>query len=534
MKNNIFKYIFFIFIIIIIVLTIYIINNQNNNQQEENEKATINAETTQVEQTLSIGIVGFDTLNPILSNNKYVQSISKIIYEPLININGNYELEDCIASEWAKTSETTYVIRLKENVRWANGGNCTAEDVLYTIDRLKEANTNNIYVYNVQYIIQADVIDTYTIKITLSKEVPFFEYNLNFPIMCKKYFGKENFQESEKSRTPLGTGKYLISEIQNNKIILKKNENYWNEKQNNVQIETIKINLYGSIGEMYNDFKLGKLDLVNTTNVNIEKYIGTVGYNKVEDVGREYDYLALNLENKVLSNIEVRQAINYAIDKNSIIASVYNGKYSLADFPLPNTNWLYQGNKESQYNPEKAKQILQDNGWEFKYNYWQKYVNYYTRRLRLNLVVNSSNSNRVQVAEMIKQQLEAIGIKVTIIQANDNQYNNYKTYKNYDMILCGTYIGTSPDLERYFAEGNLANFQNEEAKTIVAELRNITDKELLKEKYKRLYEIYANENPYISLYHSYDITAYSKNLAGGISANWYNMFYNINSWLKKQ
>lgn len=532
MKNNILKYIFFIFIIATVIFTIYTINNQEE-KKEENAQKISNQEETKTDQVLNLGIAEFDTMNPILSSNKYVQSISKIIYEPLISINSKYELENCIASEWAKTSETTYVIKLKENVRWSNGGACTAEDVLYTIDKLKEITTHNIYIYNVQYIIQAEIIDTYTIKITLSKEVPFFEYNLNFPIMCKKYFGEESFETSEKSKTPIGTGKYVISEIQESKIILTKSLNYWNKQKDETQIETIKINLYEAVGEMYNDFKLGKLDLVNTTNINIENYIGTIGYNKVEDIGREYDYLVFNMESKILSNSEVRQAINYAIDKNAIIASVYNGKYTASDFPIPNTSWLYQGNSESKYNIEKAKQILQDNGWEFKYNYWQKYVNYYTRKLNFNLVVDSSNLARVQVAEIIKQQLEAIGIKVTIIKANSNQYNNYKTYKNYDMILCGTYIGTSPNLERYFGDGNLANFNNEEAKTIINDLKNITNENLLKEKYKKLYEIYITENPYISLYHSYNITAYSKSLAGSISANWYNMFENISTWVKK-
>ena len=533
MKNNIFKYIFFIFILIVVIFTIHIINKKETNTPQENTQNTANREETKVEQILNLGIAGFDTMNPILSSNKYVQSISKIIYEPLISINNNYELECSIASEWAKTSETTYVIKLKENVKWSNGENCTAEDVRFTIDKLKETTNSNIYIYNVQYIIQAEVIDTYTIKITLSREVPFFEYNLNFPIMCKNYYGEENFQESEKTKTPLGTGKYIISEVQDSKITLTKNENYWNKEKDNPQIEKIKIILYESIGEMYNDFKLGKLDLINTTNVKIEDYIGTIGYHKVEDIGREYDYLAFNMENKVLSNLEVRQAINYAIDENAIIVSVYNGKYTAADFPLPNTNWLYQGTKKSKNDSERAKQILQENGWEFKYNYWQKYVNYYTRRLDFRLVVNASNQARVTVAEMIKQQLEAIGIKVTIIKATDNQYNNYKTYKNYDMILGGTNIGTSPDIERYFADGNLANYYNEEARTIIKDLKNITDKELQKEKYKRLYEIYAWDIPYISLYHSYDITAYSKNLAGSISANWYNMFYNISNWIKK-
>ncbi len=533
MKNNILKYIFFIFVIAISIYTIYAINNKDKTLKQGNTTDTVNQEKTQKEQILNLGIAGFDTINPILSSNKYVQSISKIIYEPLIEINKNYELEGCIASEWAKTSETTYVIKLKENVKWSNGENCTADDVLYTIDRLKEITSNNIYIYNVQYIIQAEVIDAYTIKITLSREVPFFEYNLNFPIMSKNYFGEENFMQSEKRNSAIGTGKYVISEMQNGKIILTKNENYWNKENSDPQLQTIKINLYESVGEMYNDFKLGKLDLINTNNIKIEDFIGTIGYNKVQDIGREYDYLALNTQNATLANTEVRQAISYAIDRNAIISSVYNGKYTEANFPLTNTNWLLQDVSQTQYDSEKAKQVLQDNGWEFKYNYWQKYVNYYTQRLSFRLIVNSQDERRVQVAELIKQQLEAIGIKINITKANDYLYNNYKNYKNYDMILCGSYIGTSPDLTKYFADGNLANYQNDEAKTIVNDLKNITDKDLLKEKYQRLYEIYSSENPYISLYYSYDITAYSKSLAGSISANWYNMFYDISNWTKK-
>lgn len=533
MKNNILKYIFFIFIIAISIFAIYKINESNASKEKENNSQEAMQEEEQVEQKLNLGIAEFDMLNPIISKNKYVQSISKLIYEPLITINEKYELECKLASEWAKTSDTTYLIKLKENITWSNGEKFTAEDVLYTIDKLKEMNAESIYVYNVQYIVQAEIVDTYTIKIILSQEVPFFEYNLNFPIMSKSYYGEASFKDSEKTKNPMGTGMYTINKIQDTQITLKKNEEYWNKKSENPTIETIAINLYSSIGEMYNDFKLGKIDLVNTTNINIEEYIGTIGYNKVEDIGREHDYLVLNMQNKVLENPEVRQAIMYAIDRNAIIQSIFNGKYTEADFPLTNTNWLYQGSKTNVYNAERAKQNLQENGWEFKYNYWQKYVNYYTRKLNFNLVVNYSNESRTKVAELIKQQLEAIGIKVTIKYATDAQYQNYKTYKNYDMILCGTYIGTNPDLTTYFGENNLANYNNEEAKTIINEVKNITDTETLKQKYKRLYELYVTDIPYISLYHSYDVVAYSKDLAGSLSANWFNMFYNISSWSKK-
>ncbi len=531
MKNNILKYVFFIFIIIISIFIVYTINNQNAYKKQKNIQSTSIQKQEEPEQILNLGIAEFDTFNPILSNNKYIQSISKVIYEPLLTINNNYKLENCIALEWAKTSELTYLIKLKENVKWSNGDSCTAEDVLYTIELLKEI--TNIYSHNVQDIALAEVIDKHTIKITLSKEITLFEYNLNFPIMSKNYFGEDNFEQSEKSKSPLGTGSYVIAEIQDSKIILAKNPNYWNIENNDAKILNIKINLYNSVGEMYNDFKLGKLDLVNTSNISVQEYIGTIGYNKIEDIGREHDYIAFNMKNNVLSNLEIRQAINCCIDKSEITSSVYGGKYVKANFPLAENHWLYQGSKENNYNVEKANQILLDNGWEFKYNFWQKNTNYNTKKLNFRLVVNLSNPERVQVAEIIKNQLELIGIKISIIKVNDYTYNNYKKYKNYDMILCGTILGTSPDLSRYFEEGNISGFYNEEAKAIINDLKNITDEELLKQKYKRLFDIYTSEIPYISLYHNYAVTAYSKNLAGAISANWYNIFYNIANWSKK-
>lgn len=249
--------------------------------------------------------------------------------------------------------------------------------------------------------------------------------------------------------------------------------------------------------------------------------------------GREYDYIALNVDNKVLKNKEVRQAIMYAIDKNAIIANVYNSKYYKSEFPLDYGSWLCDKKSENHYNVDKVYQVLQDNGWEYKYGSWQKYVDYYTRRLDFKLVVYKENEQRSRVAEIIKQQLEAVGIKITIIYATENQYNNYINNRNYDMILCNSYAVPNINLNKYFGDGNIANYYNEEARNIINDVKNITDKGLLKDKYKRLYEIYIDDAPYISLYNNYSIVAYSKNLIGSMSVNWFNSFYNISTWGKK-
>ena len=184
MKNGI-KYIFFIFVIIIVIFAIFQINKTEKTQEQPEEKV----EVEKVKQELKLGIAEYDTINPLLSRNKYVQDISKIIYEPLVTINPQYEIEACLAEEWAKTSSNTYVVKIKQNVNWQTGENLTAYDVLYTVQKLKEI--NSIYTANLQNISQVEAVDNYTLKITLNQETPFFEYNLTFPIMSKTFVEKK-------------------------------------------------------------------------------------------------------------------------------------------------------------------------------------------------------------------------------------------------------------------------------------------------------------------------------------------------------
>src|SRR5699024_3434042 len=111
-------------------------------------------------------------------------------------------------------------------------------------------------------------------------------------------------------------------------------------------------------------------------------------------------------------------------------------------------------------------------------------------------------------------------------------YSSAIEKKSYDIMLCSTYLSPSPDLTTYFGENNLANYSNEEVTTIMNEIKNSTDENILKEKYKRLGEIYKTEIPYLSLYTNKYTVAYNTGLVGEITPNWFSMFYNINTWYK--
>jgi len=530
LKNNTLKYIVIAIVLAIIYFVIYSIYS-NNKPNEENIVQSTEYSETQVFDNIRLAISEFDTMNPILSNNKNVQDISKLIFDSLLTFTEDFKVQNSLAEEWSKVGNTTYVIKLKSGIKWSDGSDFSAYDVLFTIDRLKEV--ASIYSYNVQYVIGAEVIDNNTIKLELDREVPFFEYNLIFPILSENYYEGEDFVNTAKNQTPLSTGAYYIDTIADSVVTLKFNKHY-REPEEEFKIKQIDINLYNSMGEVYNAFKLGNIDLINTNVANIEDYIGTIGFAKKEYKARQYDYLALNCTNSVLSNKLVRQAIMYGIDKNYIVANVYNNKYKISEFPLDFGSYLYNSEKSVwSYNPDKVKEILTADGWELKNNVWQKKINYRTTRLSFNLSVNSNDANRVRVAEVIKEMLEANGIQVNIVKLSESNYNANLANKNYDIILTGMNIYATPDLTTYIGENNKANFVNDEILGLQNDVKNITDESILKEKYDRILEIYNDEVPYIGLYNSLGTVIYSNNLIADISPNWYNIFYNIRNWVRQ-
>ncbi len=525
MKSNVFKYIFIIFVIIIVIVAFFVIRNNENEQQTEEETTSVEEE---IVREIRLGIAQYDTLNPLLTNNKNVQNVTKLIYESLVDISSDYKATPDLATEWAKQDATTYIIKLRENVRWSNGERFTSADVQFTYDRLKE--NSSIYSSNLEHVTMLEIVDDYTVKMYLDQEVPFFEYYLTFPILSKTFYDTQDYYNV--GIVPVGTGKYKVDSVQENYITLTKNTNWWN-RDTELTLEKITVNIYDSIGELYNAFKLGNVDLVSTDNTNIQEYIGTIGYSTKEIKGRTHDFLVLNTQNTLLTNQEVRRAISYSIDKNNIVSNVFQNKYYTSSFPLDYGSWVYQEQDASSgYNPEQANQLLSENGWSYRNSYWQKTISGRTQRIDLNLVVKASDSTQVAVAENIRTQLASQGIRITIQQYSDDQYSRAIENKSYDMILCSMNLSPNPDMSLFFGDNNLANYANEEVTNLMNEIKNTTDETTIKNDYTRLAEIYKTDIPYISLYTNKYTVAYNTELVGEINSNWFNPLCGIETWYK--
>jgi peptide/nickel transport system substrate-binding protein len=290
------------------------------------------------------------------------------------------------------------------------------------------------------------------------------------------------------------------------------------------------------MGEVYSSFKIGNIDFIHTNSIEYKEYIGSIGYNIKEYKGRELDFISFNCKDQILSEKEVRKAIGYAIDKTQITSNVYNNQYYISDFPLDYGNYTY--NKENVslgYNAEQAKKVLSDAGWKYQNNKWKK-INSQgkTVTLSFDFVVQASQESRIKVAEEIKKQLEEIGIIINIKKVTDSEYLKCLKNKNYEMILTGISNGFSPDLEYFYGNDNIAQYENEEVSAIIEEARNTMDTNVIVEKYNKLSQIVDVDMPYICLYRNKEIILLNTKLSGEIVPSNYNIFNKFWTWCKQK
>ncbi len=512
--NNFFKYIFVVVVIGLIIASIYFVYYQDKNglSELEGDSGNKGLGNISVVENVKMALHEYDNINPLLSHNREVLNFTKLIFEPLINISPEYSLEFCLAKTCEYKGDNKYEIKLDTGAKWHDGSDFKAEDVLFTFQKIQEG--DSIYKANIGNIDSMESSDDETVVIKVNNYDPFFEFSLDFPIVCKKYYDGEDFNAS--SKIPIGTGMYKIASNTQFSLLLTKNTK-WAELHNRQQMtESITVQKYSSIGEAYNAFKMGNVDIINTGMTDYQQYIGTMGYNIKTYTGRSYEYIAFNCNDSILGDKAVRRAINYAINKDTINTNVFYGNKIVSNGFLDYGSFLYNGENLISYDQEKAKQELLNNGWSNADGTWKKD----DKTIDVNLVVNNDNQDRINVARNIKNQLSEIGIKVHVKEVSRDRYNQYRSDKNYDMMLCGVNNSISPRLNSFYGSGNIANYSCDEQLDSIEGIRNAQRK--------------ANEEvPYIGLYRNKWTIILHPSVGGELKPNAYGPYNNFDRWYRQ-
>lgn len=302
-----------------------------------------------------------DDLNPMTNQmNNYMALFAFNVYEPLFHLNGDMEYEMDLASNVEQTDDLTYVITLREGVKFHNGQTFTAADVINTIEYIKDENNGAWRAPQYANVVDMVADGDYKLTITLSVATPAFMDSLAYtPIFCK------DDAPADLVATANGTGAFkFVSWSPNDKFVFDKFAEYWDADA--VSVEKLIVRPFPDYSVAITNLEAGNLDLVNRITVeNALTVESKTGLKLISaKSSNSMDLFEIGRHNcKPLSDTKVIEAMRLAFDLESVNQAVYQGKGEIMTSCYPAGAKYHIDVLPNEYNLEKAKQVLAESGY---------------------------------------------------------------------------------------------------------------------------------------------------------------------------
>lgn len=507
-----------------------------------------------------------DTLNPVLTNNAYVQDFLGLMFEGLYTLDYMQQPVPVLAKSSALSADgLTMTIYLKENIKWHDKMPFKPEDVVFTINTLLDTKINSVYSKNVKYIESATATGSNAVIIKLKQPYSFIKNELTFPIIPVHHFVNEKVadKKSKANLTPIGTGPYRFGSYnEKTGVKLKLNDTWWNAEEVDSEVEatntttssvnansdknkqpaklpyisTIEVKVFNNANSANAAFQARDIDVLPAQYGEYRKYIGRTDINLKRYAGRNFEFLTLNIKKGPLIDKKLRNAINYLIDKKQLVESAAPGIAVSAEIPVLPNSWIYQlVNLEQNDSLGKGKSLMSESGYVLDAK--KKYVRKSGKSpLILKLIVNDGNSLRYNTATQLAAQLGKNGIPVEVVKLPWEQVQNALKSGAYDMALTGYRISSVPDLSFAYSTAeiqtglNTAGYSNPVVDGYLQQVLTAKNTDTQKSAFVNLLNTVLEDRPYIGLYFLNDSMMYSKNIRGAVNPYVWNKYYEVSKW----
>ena len=321
--------------------------------EEEGGAATDNS-------TLVYGSNDYTRINPAIDEHG---EINLLLFDGLMGHDEKNGVVSALAKSYELDEDTnTYTFHLRDDVKWHDGEDFTAEDVKFTIEAIMDPENESEIFSNYEDVEEITVDGDYEISFKLSEpNVAFLEY-MTIGILPKHLLEGKSMQEDEFFRAPVGTGPYKFEAWdEGQSITLTANEEYWGGAPS---IETIIFKIVEDDNAKALQIESGELDLAKLTPKDAQNFKDREGFTVYDMKTADYRGIMYNFNNKFWQdNKELIHAINCAVDRDAMVESVLLGDGIPAYGPLARNEFNDDSIKQEAYDPKEAKKIIEENGW---------------------------------------------------------------------------------------------------------------------------------------------------------------------------
>jgi peptide/nickel transport system substrate-binding protein len=466
----------------------------------------------QPKDTLTVALSSIiSTLDPHMHFERVGILVNINMFDSLLHRTAKLEYEPSLATSWRALNDTTWEFKLRKGVKFHNGDVMTAEDVKYSVDRViepgKEKKKSPQY-GNVRAIKEAKIVSADTVHIITEKPFPLLlERLVYFPIVPKKHVEKVG-EEAFGSTATVGTGPWKLVEYKRDQSIkLEAFDGHWRGKP------AFKHLVFRGIPEVATavaELKTGGVDIIRNVNADLLNDIKSHPATTISTTPiLRVHYISLDMRKPPFDKKAVRQAANYAIDKQAIITKMMAGLgKQVATVVQPQSLGFDAAVQPYPYDPKKAKELLAQAG----------YPN------GVEVTMHSAAVEWRPHFEALGQMWTEVGLKTTVkpwdqgpawnkfFQAEGNVQSQYGNWGNYsvfdaDAVLHPLYH-TEPGgwIGKHYA-------RVEGLDKLIDEARSIIDPAKRKPIYSRIQQMIREEAPSVFLWTQNDTLGISKKVS---------------------
>jgi len=519
-------FVFLGFVAILIISTLMILENINK---------SFMVNVAMKGGSISEGIVGTPRfINPILANSLADQDLVSLIYSGLMRKNSDGSLTPDIALKYEVSKDNlTYTFTLKDKIYFHDEKPITVDDIIFTINKIKDPIIKSPKKGSWEGI-TISKIDEKTIKFTLKQPYSSFLENTTLGIMPEYLWNASPLELNDMNTQPVGSGPYKVSKVSKQSTGL---INYYDlvpfkEFNFNEPYINITLHFYPNEEDQISALEKGEVDQISSITPANAKVLEEKGY-RIESLTlpRVFGLFFNQNQNQIFTDKNIIKAIDLAVNKDTIVNDVLLGYGVVINDPIPPNMIDYQKlNKEDNAtyieNIKKAENILSKDGWKKDENgFLQKTTKLKGKKTTTNLEFSISTGNAPELsksAELIKQNLENIGMKVVIKTFEIGNLNQGVIRpRKYDALLFGQIINHESDLFAFWHSSqrkdpglNVAMYTNANVDKILEDAFITIDEKSRIKKYAQFEDEIKKDMPSVFLYSPNFIYVISKNLQG--------------------
>lgn len=504
------------------------------------------AAATSRKDTIVIGILSPNgVFNPLLEESAYDSDVNDAIWAPLLETNYDGLVIPGLA-DLPEISEDgkTYTFTLKEGVKWQDGTPITSEDFEFTFKFIMdktytgrfERDTLDVTGWEAYRDGTSDtiegfkIIDDRTFSVTLdnpnAKSLSYFATDLK--PLAKHIYGVDYVQGNAKdlekfNRTPFGNGAYkFVSYKDGEEVALVANENYYKGAPRIKNLVFRVVNETNQLLLLQN----GDIDIIKGTmtvtdeNLQLVDQLGFANANIYENLG--YGYIAINHKEPIMQDVNVRKALAYGLDRESVVQASFGDQANVIDVPQSTVSWSYPDDEnytKYEYNPEKAKQLLEEAGWKVGSDGIREKDGV---KLSLKFLASSPNSVNDALVPIMIENYKEIGIELKAEQMEfrtliDKQTEARDGKFSYHLAFLAWSLTPDPDSTSTFGttgSNNKVAYSNPVVDQLLSEALTELDQDKRKELYGELYKELSEDLPYIFLYQRKNMDVYLSRVQG--------------------